>query len=174
MPYTNGSWRPLNNGEIEAAVVRVRSLVDGATPSPEDYTKNFQVEVETLLADNRGYTHHEVRRIGDHLLLDHFMNDALFRYYRAFHYAADITRPNGGLRYLEAPEWDQAMPMLLRALTYSSTEEQTIEAARLSFARIAAQTPRLLRLPRHCSPCPARLWRGLEPRECPSFENSLN
>jgi hypothetical protein len=74
------------------------------------------------------------------------MNDALFRYYRAFHYAADITRPNGGLRYLEAPEWDQAMPMLLRALTYSSTEEQTIEAARLSFARIAAQAEAVKRL----------------------------
>lgn len=116
MPFIGDSWRPLMNGEIEEAVARIHGLVDRAKTALEDHTRDFKAEVTAMLSDERGYVWHEVRRIGDHLLLDHFMNDAPIRYYRAFSYAADVTRQRG-LLYVESPEWDKAMPVLLRVVT---------------------------------------------------------
>jgi hypothetical protein len=146
VPYESASWRPLTDSEIEDAIKRIQSLVDaGTTPAPEDHARNFQNEVTTALSDTGGYTWHEVRKIMDRLLLEHFVDGAPIRYYRTFSYAADVTRQQG-LRYLDAPEWDQAMLVLLRALKYSLDEEATITAARLSRARIAAQAEAIKRL----------------------------
>jgi hypothetical protein len=144
MPYENDAWRPLNNDEIEEAVVKLRAIVDSAREAPPDHARDFQKEVIDLLCDDNGYRWHEARKISDQLLLEHFMNDAPIKYYRAFYYAADITRQKG-LRRLPHAEWERAMPAILRAMSHT-TEEQAIASARSSMARLAAQADAAKRL----------------------------
>lgn len=144
MPYENGAWRPLSADEVEHAAATVQLLTDASTEAPEDSTHDFQKEVLAQLSDPKGYNWHEARKIADRLLLDHFLNDAPIKYYRVFHYAADVTRQQG-LRRLESTEWPKSLPAILRAMSYL-TEEQAIEAARDSLAKLAAQADAAKRL----------------------------
>lgn len=147
MPHADETWRPLNNSEIEAAVKRIRALVDsGITPAAEDHTRNWHDEVVALFGDERGYIWHEYRRISDRLLLDHFLNDESIRYYRTFAYAGEATNQNGLLR-LESIGWEKNLPILLRAVSYSATsDDQAIEIAKITATRLHQQAEAAKRL----------------------------
>lgn len=144
-PYDNGVWRPLSADEIEQAAAAIRSVTDRSVEAPEDPARDFQKEVVDLLADPQGYRWHEVRKIADHLLFDYLVNEAPIKYYRVFNYAADVTRQQGLLR-VDDSKWDKALPAILRAMNYYISEEQAIEAARLSQAKLAAQADAAKRL----------------------------
>lgn len=128
MPFVSGVWRPFTWDEFDEILASLKALVDAAVPADEIPNHDYSPEV-TVLLGAPDLEWHDVRKIGDRLLIEYLINNAPFKYYSIFAYAADVTRQT----YLRSPsastEWSKAIPMILRIKSYGS-EQQEIDNLR--------------------------------------------
>lgn len=138
MPFKDGVWSPPTYQEMQDAADAMHRLVDGATPTQQEDTKDYNAEICALLGDQFGYTFEEFRTISDHLLQEHFLNGVSIRYFQAFQ-AAWFAQDLKGLKPLSdsSPEWEAAMPLIFHAMAYQ-TEQQAIDMAKIGHAGIIA------------------------------------
>lgn len=129
--------------EVEGARAELLRLVDVSERKPPELGHGCDEDPASLLT-GPGYDWHDTRKISDRLLLDYLLDDAPIRYYRAFAYAADLTRATW-LQALEFPGWEAAMPAVIKRMN-CETEQQAVDTARLMYPRLFAQASAALRL----------------------------
>lgn len=150
MPFKDGVWSPPTHQEMQEAADAIHRLVDDATPTKRDDTKDYNSEIRALLGDPAGFTFEEFRTISDHLLQEHLLDGDSIKYFRIFQTAWFAQDPKG-LKPISdsSPEWKAAMPLIFHAMAHE-TEQQSIDMAKIGHAGIVAACISANRLRTRC------------------------